>query len=306
MKASVIIPAWGETPYLDETLACLEGRPPADREVIVTPPPEGEMNAGAARNAGLARAQGEWVFFVDADDLPAPDFLSATIEAGERTGADVVAFRADEVDARLGSRAPLPYLKRLVPWADGKAHALDELGTARFTTLGLAPWNKAVRRDFLLRHGIRFQSIGRSNDVAFTVELLDKAATFAALDRSLIGYRVNNASSLQATNAAAPTGFYDALLEARRRLDGRHGPALRALARETIAYHLHSVRTLESYRTLLAHLSRHAEEDFGVKVSPMTWKGRGRLRFKAGRAWETLRDRGVAFCVRRLIGKAVG
>ena len=306
MKASVIIPAWGETPYLDEALACLKGQLSGDVELIVSPPPEGERNAGAARNAGLARARGEWIFFVDADDLPAPDFLRAALEAGDRTGADVVAFRADEVDARLGTRAPLPYLERLVPWADGKAHALDELGAARFTTLGLAPWNKAVRRELLLRHGIRFQSIARSNDVAFTTELLDKAATFAALDRSLIGYRVNNAASLQATNSVSPTSFYDALLEARRRLDGRHEQALRTLARETIAYHLHSVRTLESYRKLLGHLSANAEKDFGVMVPAMTWKGRGRLCFKVGRAWETLRGRGVMFCVRRLIGKAAG
>ena len=306
MKASVVIPAWGDTPYLDETRACLAAQSMSDFEMIVCQPPPGESNAGAARNDGLAKVKGEWVFFVDADDLPEPDFLSCAIDAGERTGADVVVFRADEVDARLGCRVPMPYLQRLVPWADGTAHRLDELGAARFTTLGLAPWNKAVRREFLVRNGIRFQSIKRSNDVAFTVELLGKASTFTAVDRSLIGYRVNNAVSLQATNAETPTDFYDALLEAKNRLDGSHADAFRALAKETIGYHLHSVRTLEAYRTLCKFLSGRSIDDFGVPVSVATFKGLNPPCFKIGRAFETLYDRGLTFCIKRVLGRMAG
>ena len=303
IKASVIIPAWGNTPYLAETQGCLAAQTMQDFEVIVSAPPPGEENAGAARNAGLARAKGEWVFFVDADDWPAPDYLETAIAAGESTGADVVAFRADEVDSRSRSRLPMPYLKRIVPWADGKAHSLDELGDARFTTLAIAPWNKAVRRDFLVRHGIGFQSIRRADDVAYTVELLATANTFCALDRSLIGYRVNNAGSQESTNAETPVNFYHALLEARRRLHGKHESALRALAREMIAYHLHSVRSLSAYREALACLSQQAEKDFGIAVPAKTWKGRNNLSFKLTRAWETLADRGLMFCLRRLMGR---
>lgn len=302
-KASVIIPAWGNTPYLAETQDCLAVQTMTDFEVIVSEPPPGDENAGSARNVGLSRARGEWVFFVDADDWPAPDYLETAIAAGESTGADVVAFRADEVDSRSGSRFPMPYLKRIVPWADGEAHSLDELGDARFTTLGIAPWNKAVRRDFLVRHGIGFQSIRRADDVAYTVELLATASSFCALDRVLIGYRVNNAGSQESTNAETPVNFYHALLEARRRLCGRHEASLRTLAREMVAYHLHSVRSLSAYRQALACLSRQAEKDFGIVVPAKTWKGRNSLNFKLGRAWETLTDRGLMFCLRRLMGR---
>ena len=292
MKASVIIPAWGETPHLGETRDCLARQTFRDFEAVVCAPPDDARNAGAARNAGLARATGDWVFFVDADDLPTPDYLRTAIASGERTGADVVAFRADEVDDRTGDRTPLPYLARLVPWADGKVHALDELGDARFTTLGIAPWNKAVRRDFLLRNGIRFQSIARSNDLAFTVELLYRAQTFAALDQSLIGYRVNNVDSLQHTNSQTPLLFLEALAEAQRRLDGRFASAFEALRVETQRYHLHSVRTLSAYRELAARLG----VDGGLKA-------RNRFLFMLLRNWETLADRGPLFCWRRLLGR---
>ena len=291
-RASVIIPAWGETPYLADSKTCLSRQTIRNFETLVWAPPDDARNAGAARNAGLARATGEWVFFVDADDLPEPDYLAASIETGERTGADIVAFRADEVDDRTGARNPLPYLRRLVPWADGRVHALDELGDRRFTTMGLAPWNKAVRRDFLLRNGIRFQLLARSNDLAFAVELLARARTFVALDRSLIGYRVNNAASLQHTNSQTPLSFLDALAEARRRLDGHFASAFAALRAETVRYHLHSVRTLSAYRELVTRLGI----DGGLKA-------RNRLLFTFVRNWETLRDRGLAFCWRRVWGK---
>ena len=294
MKASVIIPAWGETPFLADARFALAAQTFRDFEILVSAPPKDERNAGAARNEGLRRATGEWIFFVDADDLPEPGMLEEAIAAGERTGADVIAWRADEVDSVTGHRNPMPYLARLVPWSDGKAHALDELGDRRFTTLGLAPWNKAARRSFVERFGLRFQSIVRSNDLAFTVELLSRARTFVALDRSLIGYRVNNGSSLQHTNATTPLCFLDALAEARRRSEDRFPEAFAALERETIGYHLHSVRTLAAYRELCANLGRSA----GLK-------GLCDMAFRFCRALETLRDRGPAFCVRRLWGRVM-
>ena len=197
----------------------------------------------------------------------------------------------------------MPYLSRIVPWADGRAHGLGELGRARFTTRGLAPWNKAVRRSLLDGRGIRFQSIRRADDIAFTVELLAEAATFAAVDRPLIDYRVNNAASQEATSAETPTAFLDALLEAKRRLAGRFGDAMRELAAETIAYGLHSVRTLSSYRELSARLRACAAADFGVEPRLSALKGSCVPCFRAVRAWETLRDRGPAFCMRRLAGR---
>lgn len=306
MKASVIVPAWGETPYLDKAKDGLAAQSCADFEVIVCQPPPDERNAGAARNCGLGKAKGDWLFFLDADDLPEPDFVSAAVDAGERTGADLVVFRADEVDNKLGTRSPMPYLRRIVPWADGKRHSIDELGDARFTTFGLAPWNKAVRRSLVEENSIRFQSISRSNDLAFSVEVAATAGTFTAIDRSLVGYRVNNSSSLQWNNTDTPKCFYEALLEARRRLAGRCDAAFRVLAEETIRYNLHSIRRYEEYRELLAYLTERSKVDgFGVTLPSSGLKAANPFFFKACRALETLRDRGSAFCLKRLAGKIV-
>mgnify|MGYP003317526746 CR=1 FL=1 len=288
MKVSVIVPAWGETPYLKETLDALALQTLRDFEIVRCEPPEDEKNAGAARNSGIARAKGEWIWFLDADDVPVPTLLEECVAVGERTGADIVVFRADELDAKSGRRSPMPYLERIVPYADGKNHRVEELGCVRFTTFGLAPWNKLVRREIVEKHALRFQSLPRSNDVAFSVELMASAGTFVALNRSLLAYRVNNETSLQHTNAQTPTAFVDALEEADRRLAGRFSEAFAVLQEETVRYHLHSVRTLSAYRELTGRLGL-----------PCGLKGSCRMLFRFVRNWETLRDRGAGFCLRR-------
>lgn len=62
---------------------------PDDPRLIVDRRP---VNGGyaAVTNDAIARARGEWVVFVDADDLIEPDYLAVMLEAGERFGADAV------------------------------------------------------------------------------------------------------------------------------------------------------------------------------------------------------------------------
>jgi glycosyltransferase involved in cell wall biosynthesis len=94
---SVIIPAFKVAPFIRETLDSVLGQTFTDHEVIVindgSPDTDelesalqqyldrivylkqGNQGAGAARNAGLRRATGEFVAFLDGDDVWLPCFL---------------------------------------------------------------------------------------------------------------------------------------------------------------------------------------------------------------------------------------
>jgi glycosyltransferase involved in cell wall biosynthesis len=110
---SVIIPAFRSAPYIAATLASVFDQTCRNIEVILVndgSPDTRELleaiapwrsqlvyieqengGAGAARNAGLDAARGEYVAFLDADDRWLPEFLASQVEYLERNrGCDMV------------------------------------------------------------------------------------------------------------------------------------------------------------------------------------------------------------------------
>ncbi len=110
---SVIIPAYKVAPFIQATLDSVLGQTFANYEIIVindgSPDTEeleqqlesyqhritylrqSNQGAGAARNAGLRAARGEFVAFLDGDDLWLPDFLKSQLALiAEGEGLDLV------------------------------------------------------------------------------------------------------------------------------------------------------------------------------------------------------------------------
>jgi len=132
-KVSVIIPAYNAADFIGETVDSALGQTHRDLEVIVVNDgstddtverlrPYGDRiqileltNGGVARarNAGVTRAAGSWIAFLDADDLWAPDKI-------ERQLAHSDAPLRYTNRLNIGARGDLPELQSLVtPMYDG-------------------------------------------------------------------------------------------------------------------------------------------------------------------------------------------
>ncbi len=128
---SVIVPAHNRPKLLAEALASVRRQTFADYEVIVVSNGESdatralsfacaarygavyeelaEGNVPAARNFAIERAKGEWIAFLDDDDIWLPHKLERQLAAGLAAGADMVAcdcicFFPDGREVRSGSR----------------------------------------------------------------------------------------------------------------------------------------------------------------------------------------------------------
>lgn len=116
-RLSLIIPCYNAEPYVDDLMRSVAPQLTDDVEVIVVddgsdfpylaPYPKIKVfrknNGGvsSARNLGLEKASGEYIAFVDADDILSSDYISKVFKAIE-TDPDTVYLSWKSIDGRFG------------------------------------------------------------------------------------------------------------------------------------------------------------------------------------------------------------
>jgi len=200
-RFSFIVPAYNCEPYIGECLDSLLGQDFTDFEIIVVndgsrdgtlqvinshaardprilviDKPNGGVSS--ARNAALDAARGEWLVFVDADDVCLSGALT-TMDRLIRSDGDVDMVCASSVQFSSG-RADEPYLTH----TDGVSHRVIE------NTTHYALWCYALRRSIVEGHGMRFATdLAYSEDRVFLFEYAMYARAIATTSAVTYRYR---------------------------------------------------------------------------------------------------------------------
>ena len=206
IKLSIIIPIYNAEKYLKD---CLDSFAEADENVEIIMIDDGSTDSSAdivqsyvgkhnitlirkenggvssARNIGLNNSHGEWVMFVDADDILSKGWYSTIIDA-QKDNSDIIYF-ASQYDGKT------VYTKEYLIKC-----CLNYCSNSLYLA---TPFSKIYRRKFLVDNGLVFdEKLINGEDMLFNVEAIVKAGSIGMKNRNIYKYRVNNQSSTKRYN----------------------------------------------------------------------------------------------------------
>jgi glycosyltransferase involved in cell wall biosynthesis len=251
-SVSVIVPFYNVEAYLDACLDSLRGQDHPELEIVLVDDasPDGsraiaerhaaddgrvlivthEANAGLgpARNTGVARASGDYLIFVDSDDvLAAPDTLRRLVAAARDSGAQVVTGRAEklfddgrrapfdtELERRAGAEADARY--------SGREAFLATFGLKGMGYLPMRAWAYLIDADFYRETGLDFPP-GAHEDVGHIPVLCHLANEVVYLPDTVLLYRMRDGSIARSGWSEARARGFAGVWRHFRDLLGQHG-----------------------------------------------------------------------------------
>lgn len=207
---SVIVPVYGVEPYLDQCVKSIVKQTYTNLEIILVDDgskdkcPEmidawaekdgrirsiHKKNGGlsSARNAGLRKAGGMYVSFVDSDDWLEPDFIEKLFKAIHLYHAEVsvCGYKKVSETRKLKSRFLIESGSLFYPCSTDQA-------AKYFLEIAISAWGKLYLRDLI--KDIEFVENRLAEDIPYQMEVLTKINMVAFCNKHLYNYRIRENS----------------------------------------------------------------------------------------------------------------
>jgi len=211
-KLSVVVPIHNVEPYLADCLDSIVAQTYSDLEVLLVDDgstdgsPEiarryverrpawrliqtENRGLGAARNGGAAEATGDYLAFVDSDDLLPKDAYDTMVSTLAESGSDFVVGSVQQLEA--GELVEPAFIRRGVERRRIGITASDEPWILR----NVFAWNKVFRRSFYDRAAIRFPEGVRYEDQPAILQAYLTCDRFDIIRRPVYIWRVRGDGS---------------------------------------------------------------------------------------------------------------
>lgn len=239
MRFSIIIPIYNAASTLCRCLKSIQGQDFSDYQVLLVDDGSTDgsgtlagafaagdsrfclisaphAGTGAARNRGFAQAEGEYVLYLDADDLwIREDLLSELDRQITSQSADVYMYQMVKVTEEGGvlSRYTKPPFR-----AEGTVQPLRDVyaDLVRDGQTLASACNKCVRASLLRQREIRFREDVLGEDIDWVLGLFSQAQTICLLNLPAYAYTQHKNSS-RSTERDAPNDLVEIILDWSRR-----------------------------------------------------------------------------------------
>ncbi|WP_282629579.1 glycosyltransferase family 2 protein [Empedobacter sedimenti] len=149
-----------------------------------------------ARNLGLQKAKGKYIFFIDSDDfLLSNDDLKLLVKHIENNNfPDLVLHE----ETRIYNNEVIHYENNINDTKSIRSgDFIKDLRVLIFNELFVAsPWDKIIKREILLNNQLFFPEGLKSEDMIWTSNLIPFICNYSCFERSIYGYRKNVSDSI--------------------------------------------------------------------------------------------------------------
>jgi glycosyltransferase involved in cell wall biosynthesis len=221
MKISIIIPFYNSEEYLERTFRSIYGQSvdESNFEVICIDDCSEDSSSqivkdfqkkysnlhlfshienkkqGAARNLGLTKAKGEFIWFVDADDFIEDKVLNKLCLKLDEYSPDILQFNATKVYQDQTKDVGQFWDEEIVG-ITGIEYLEFEMNE-KYANRIVAVWSKVFKKDFLIDNNLFFKEGVFWEDVSFTLNAFIKANSIAYIPLNAYNYVLTQGSDMR-------------------------------------------------------------------------------------------------------------
>lgn len=241
---SIVMPVYNVEKYLRQTLDSLENQTLKNIEIICVDDgstdssPEileeyqsrdkrirvlhqEKQGAGSARNYGLEHARGEYLLFLDSDDIFDKNLCNEVYYQSRQKKADVCLFGAQRLNMQTMHVEPMGWVLQKKLLQKKEVFSARDVGDRLYQITSGCPWSKMFRRQFVLENGIKFQNLSNTNDAFFVRMNLSLAERITTINIPYVTYRYNEGHNIQSNKVREPLAFYEAFKALKAELEKR-------------------------------------------------------------------------------------
>lgn len=124
--------------------------------------------AAFSRNKGMEKACGEYLMFLDGDDIFDEDLLLLAYNKASESQADIAVYqsvyvKSDNIYLKQKHYPDSDFIRKYCC----HTFSLSSLKPYEYLNYQSTPWDKIYRREFILKENIKFQNLSCCNDVYF-------------------------------------------------------------------------------------------------------------------------------------------
>lgn len=148
--------------------------------------------SGPARNYGIDKSVGKYLYFPDADDYIEPYAVSYLVEKMRNDNCDLIVFGFQNIDSEGNILHVKQYKNLIYTGEELRNNYSDCIGYFSRLAIQGAPWNKFFDGDLIRNHNIYYPALRRHQDEVFIARYMCYANKIRFIDEILYKYETND------------------------------------------------------------------------------------------------------------------